>query len=1117
MRQKTVFMFAGQGSQYYGMGRELLTADPVFRRSVQTLGEAFADLGMPGVRQEIYREDRGPAQRFDRLAHTHPAILMTELALVETLRSRGVEPDYVLGASLGEFAAATAAGALSVEDLARTIVQQVRLVEENCPPGGMTAVLDDVARYEHDEAARPGLELAAVNFDRHLVLSGATDDLARLEGELRGRGVPFQRLPVGYAFHSALMDTAADAYHQVLSRLELRKPSVTVVSCETAGTLGRIDTGHLWRMVRSPIRFREAVRYLESLEPGGLRYVDLGPSATMANFARHNFAGGSRSTTVPVLDPFNPAGRAAERIAGLAESVGDVRSRTSPARLLRSGPNSPPARPSQRGDSVKAIIFPGQGSQARGMGRDLFGQFPELTAEADSILGYSVERLCEGADPDRPLDSTRFTQPALYAVNALSYLARVRAGTYRADYFAGHSLGEYNALFAAGAFDFGTGLRLVRRRGELMAGMADGGMAAVIGLGEEAVRDVLTAPGLTGIDLANFNGGDQIVVSGPRDAVERSRQAFLDAGAKACIVLRVSGAFHSRHMAPARREFEEFLGGFAFQPLTTPVVANVTARPYEAGSVHALLADQLVRPVCWEQSVRYVMAQGEAEFEEVGPGTVLTGLVKKIRAAAPVAHAVPAAAPAAVPAPVTLPAPRPVAAGLRAEDLGSADFRAAYGVRYAYVCGSMYRGIASEEMVLRAARAGLLAFFGTGGLDRGRIDAAITRISGALGADGSYGMNLVHNPTLPAVEDDTVDLLLARGVRNLEASAFMKVTPALVRFRLAGLTKGYDGEVVTGNRIMAKVSRPEVAEGFLSPAPERIISRLEEQGLITAEQAALASRVPMADDLCVEADSGGHTDRGQPFVLLPAMLRLRDRVAAECGYSTRVRVGAAGGIGTPEAGAAALVMGADFLLTGSVNLCTVESAMSPAAKDMLEQINVQDTDYAPAGDMFELGAQVQVLKRGVFFPARARKLHDLYRRHESLDEIDAETRTLIETRYFRRTFDDVWRETEAYFEARDPREAEKARQNPKHRMALVFRWYFGHSQRIAMEGLEEGRVDFQVHCGPALGAFNQWVEGTPMESWRNRHVDEIGIRIMRETASCLEQRLNSLTKAGTAR
>jgi trans-AT polyketide synthase/acyltransferase/oxidoreductase domain-containing protein len=422
----------------------------------------------------------------------------------------------------------------------------------------------------------------------------------------------------------------------------------------------------------------------------------------------------------------------------------------------------------------------------------------------------------------------------------------------------------------------------------------------------------------------------------------------------------------------------------------------------------------------------------------------------------------------------------------------------------------MYRGTASEELVVRAARAGMLAFYGTGGLELPRIEEAIRRIRGELPAAAPYGMNLVHNPTFPSVVEGTLDLFLAHGVANVEASAFMQITPALARYRLAGLRRDAGGGVAAAHRILAKVSRPEVAEAFLSPAPERIVHHLLEEGRITAEQARLAAEVPMADDLCVEADSGGHTDQGNPLVLLPTMLRLRDRMRSEHGYAARVRVGAAGGIGTPEAAASVFILGADFILTGSINLCSVEAGMSSVVKDMLEQINIQDTDYAPAGDMFELGAKVQVMKRGVFFPARANKLYELYRRYESLDEIDAETRAQIEQRYFHKTFDEVWRETRDYFREKDPRELEKAEQNPRHKMALVFRWYFGYSQRLAMEGQEDSRVDFQVHCGPALGAFNQWVKGTPLESWKQRHVDVIGEKLMHATAAHLNRRLAEL-------
>jgi trans-AT polyketide synthase/acyltransferase/oxidoreductase domain-containing protein len=1105
MPVKNVFMFAGQGSQYYGMGRELLSAHPVFERSMRATGTVFADMGIPGVFEEIYRSDRGPADTFGDIRFTHPAILMIELAMAETLRSEGIEPDCVLGASLGEFAAAAVAGVLDVEDLARSVVDQLGLLEPSCPRGGMVAVLASVDLYERCDELRGRFDMAAVNTDANFVLSGAVEDVPWLETWLNARRIMHQRLPVDYAFHSSRLDTMAEPYLTSLGRLTLRAPVVPFVSCETVGYITRFEPAHFWRLVRSPIRFQEAIRFLERQE-GNLCYVDLGPSATMTNFVTHNLRPGSPSRTLAILDPFAPPGQVLDRIGGHAG---------------RSGPAPRPApagmKSIQRGESMRVIIFPGQGSQARGMGADLFADVPALIAEADEILGYSIASLCRD-DPHRQLDQTQFTQPALFVVNALTYLARQRAGDGAADYLAGHSLGEYNALLAAGVFDFGTGLRLVRERARLMAAAAGGAMAAVIGLAEDQVRAVLADSRHAAVDLANHNAPDQFILSGPREVIGAAEPAFMAAGARAYLPLRVSGAFHSRYMEPARREFERILADCELRPPATPVIANVTGRPYEPAQVLSTLAEQLVRPVLWERSIRYLLSQGVTAFDETGPGTVLTGLVQKIR------KSTPAPSPS-IPSPVPPPAravPAVLANGrnpgagpaggpgrLSAETLGSAEFRAAYGLRYAYVCGAMYRGIASEELVIRAGHAGILAFFGTGGLDLDRIGIAIDRIRTEL--DGRpFGVNLVHSPTQPAVEDGTVALLLERGVDTVEASAFMKMTPALVRYRLSGLTKGVDGDVVIANRIIAKVSRPEVAESFLSPAPERLVGRLERDGLISPEQAALAAAVPMADDLCVEADSGGHTDRGDPLVLVPTMLRLRDRLRAEHGYATRVRVGAAGGIGTPEAAAAAFVLGADFILTGSINLCTAESGMSSAAKNMLEQINIQDTDYAPAGDMFELGAQVQVLKRGVFFSARARKLYDLYRRHESLDEIDAETRSLIETRYFRRSFEDVWHETRQFFAARDPGEIDKAEQNPKHKMALVFRWYFGYSQRAAMEGREESRVDFQVHCGPALGAFNQWVRGTPLERWPNRHVDQIAERMMRETAAYLQERFGVL-------
>jgi trans-AT polyketide synthase/acyltransferase/oxidoreductase domain-containing protein len=436
--------------------------------------------------------------------------------------------------------------------------------------------------------------------------------------------------------------------------------------------------------------------------------------------------------------------------------------------------------------------------------------------------------------------------------------------------------------------------------------------------------------------------------------------------------------------------------------------------------------------------------------------------------------------------------------------LGSQAFREAYGLKYAYLAGSMYKGIASEDLVVRLGRAGLMGSFGTGGLKPERIEAAILSIRSRLNRGQAFGMNLLSDHARPDREMVVVDLFLRHGIDVIEASGYMQLTPAVVKYRLAGLVPDGRGAPQALNRVIAKLSRPEVARLFLAPAPENMVDALVKDGAITREQARLSRLVPMADDICVEADSAGHTDRRPVSALFPAVRRLRDEMARAGSFSQPVRVGLAGGIGTPAAAAAAFVMGADFIMTGSINQATVEAGISDAVKDMLVQADVQDTDYAPAGDLFEIGSQIQVLKRGLLFPSRANKLHELYRMYDSLGSIDARTRENIEKNYFRRRFEDVYEETRQYLLTVNPKDIQRADKDEKTKMALVFKWYFVHTMRLALTGSEEQRADYQVHCGPALGSFNRWVQGTSLEQWQNRHVDGIGERLMVGTADVLQ-------------
>jgi PfaD family protein len=445
------------------------------------------------------------------------------------------------------------------------------------------------------------------------------------------------------------------------------------------------------------------------------------------------------------------------------------------------------------------------------------------------------------------------------------------------------------------------------------------------------------------------------------------------------------------------------------------------------------------------------------------------------------------------------------------EALGDRAFLRAHGLRFAYVSGSMANGIGSCEVVEAMARAGMLGFFGAAGLSAARVEQAVSRLQSSVGSL-PHGFNLIHSPNEPRLEAEVAELYLRRGVRLVEASAFLGLTPPIVRYRLAGIHEGPEGAPSCPNRVIAKVSRVEVATRFLSPAPEAMVAELVRQGHLTPRQAELARRVPMAEDLTGEADSGGHTDNRPAITLLPTLIALRGRLQAQYQYAVRPRIGAAGGIATPEGVAAAFQMGAAYVVTGSVNQACRESGSSDAVREMLAAAEQADVAMAPAADMFEMGVKLQVLKRGTMFPMRAAKLYEAYRAYPSLEAIPEAERVHLEKSIFRLPLSEVWRQTEAFWRERDPEQVARAERDPKHRMALVFRWYLGLSSRWANIGDPERRLDYQVWCGPAMGAFNEWARGSHLEDWRNRHVDDVARQLLR--GACLLSRLHLLRLQG---
>jgi trans-AT polyketide synthase, acyltransferase and oxidoreductase domains len=427
--------------------------------------------------------------------------------------------------------------------------------------------------------------------------------------------------------------------------------------------------------------------------------------------------------------------------------------------------------------------------------------------------------------------------------------------------------------------------------------------------------------------------------------------------------------------------------------------------------------------------------------------------------------------------------------------LGDASLRQDLGVRYAYIVGAMANGITSVEMVEAAGRSGMIGFFGTGGLSLNQVAAAVARLA-AHGGGFPYGFNLIHSPNDPRLEAAVVDLFLENGIRLIDASAYLGLTLPLVYYRVKGIYSTPEGRIECPNRVMAKVSRVEVARKFFAPPPPRLVGELVRQGKISEQEARLAENIPLAQDITAEADSGGHTDNRPALTLLPTFLALRDAAMRQFDFSVPLRVGLGGGIATPDAIVAAFAMGAAYVLTGSINQACLEADTSEAVREMLAKTEQADVAMAPAADMFEMGVKVQVLKRGTMFAMRAAKLYDLYRAHDRYDQIPEPVRANIERDLLRAPFDQAWEETRRFFEQRDPSQIDRAERDPKHKMALVFRSYLGQSSIWAKTGAPDRQMDYQVWCGPAMGAFNAWTKGSFLEGGVHRCVATIGLNLL---------------------
>jgi acyl transferase domain-containing protein len=312
--EPVVFMFSGQGSQYFHMGKELQNTDAVFREWMQRLDRHVCTLTGRSCLTAIYDADKSIGDAFDRTLLTHPSIFMVEYALARALMARNIVPQYILGASLGEFCALALAGYLSWEEALSLVVKQAAIAEQKCEPGGMLAILDNPANFDRDSFLYAQSELAAVNFPSHYVVSGLTPALENIKHELRIRNVAFQDIWIKQAFHSRHIEPIKNDFQAALSGIEFRNPEIPLISCTTGGLITDIPRHHLWNVCRQRIEFRKTIEGMES--EGRFLYLDLGPSGTLATFVKYNLSDRSGSAALATLTPYSSGIRNIEKIGG---------------------------------------------------------------------------------------------------------------------------------------------------------------------------------------------------------------------------------------------------------------------------------------------------------------------------------------------------------------------------------------------------------------------------------------------------------------------------------------------------------------------------------------------------------------------------------------------------------------------------------------------------------------------------------------------------------------------------------------------------------------------------------------------------------------------------------
>lgn len=298
-----VSMFSGQGSQYYQMARELFAHNSTFNRWMHLLDSLFQQHIGESILAEMYAREKKITHPFDHLLKTHPAIFMVEYSLAQLFMEKGIFPNFVLGSSLGEFAAAALAGVLPLEAVVECLVKQASVIENLCPPGKMVVILKPVEMYYAMPLLFKNSELVSINREAHFVISGASQSIDPILQFLQRDKISHLVLPVVYGFHSAVLDAAKETYLQFLERKKYQRPNIPLVSCAEGGLVEEISSSFFWDIARKPIQLQKAFTFLQ--QKGSCLYLDLGPSGMMANMAKYSLSDTARAHCASIVTPFH--------------------------------------------------------------------------------------------------------------------------------------------------------------------------------------------------------------------------------------------------------------------------------------------------------------------------------------------------------------------------------------------------------------------------------------------------------------------------------------------------------------------------------------------------------------------------------------------------------------------------------------------------------------------------------------------------------------------------------------------------------------------------------------------------------------------------------------------